>query len=116
LITLTRFAAAPTAAGVSVVWETASEIATAGFHLWRSDRPEAGYARITPALLPGCGGPTRSAAYAYTDNTAASGQAYFYKLEEVDIFGLSAFYGPVESPADGSARSIFRSYLPFMQR
>jgi hypothetical protein len=116
LITLARFEAAPVAGGIAVVWETASELDTVGFHLWRSDRSTAGYARITPGLLPGCGGPTRSAEYAYIDMTVTPGATYFYQLEEVDIYGLSAFYGPA-GPAIALAQGpIFRVFLPIVSR
>jgi hypothetical protein len=112
LITLTRFEAAPAAEGIAIAWETASEIGTAGFHLWRSERPDAGYARITPALLPARGGPTHSAAYTFTDRATLPGRTYHYRLEEVDIYGLSAFHGPT-APVIGLAHGpVFRAFLP----
>ncbi|MDQ1301982.1 MAG: hypothetical protein QG637_1904, partial [Chloroflexota bacterium] len=116
LITLAHFGAAPAAGGIAITWETVSEINTAGFHLWRSDRPDGGYIKITPALLPARGGPTRSAAYMYTDRDALPGRPYHYRLEEVDISGLSAFYGPT-GPVIGLARGpAFRAFLPVVGR
>ncbi|MEJ5199844.1 MAG: hypothetical protein WHX53_13050, partial [Anaerolineae bacterium] len=94
LIVLARFEAAATAAGVELLWETLSETDTAGFHLWRSEQPDAGYVRITPALLPARGGPTRGALYTYTDTAAPAGRRCYYRLEEIDVYGASAFYGP----------------------
>lgn len=113
LITLARFAAAPVVGGgIAVGWETASELGTAGFHLWRSERPDGGYARITPALLPARGGPTQSAAYTFTDRAALPGRTCYYRLEEVDIYGLSAFHGPT-GPVIGLAQGpVFRAFLP----
>lgn len=113
LIALTRFeAASATGDGIILLWETAGEIGTVGFHLWRSERPDAGYGRITPALVPAGGGPTRRAAYAYTDRRALPGRVYYYRLEEVDISGLSAFYGPT-GPVIGLAHApAFRVFLP----
>jgi len=115
LITLTRFEAAPAVGGgIVIAWETASELDTAGYHLWRSEQPDAGYLRITPALLSARGGPTRSATYTFADRAALPGRTYHYRLEEVDISGLSAFYGPT-SPVSGLAHGpVFRAFLPIV--
>lgn len=116
LITLTRFDAMPASGGIVITWETASEVNTAGFHLWRASQPAGRYVKITAALLPGRGGPTRSAAYTYTDAAVAPGAAYYYRLEEVDGYGLSAFYGPAEAVAGLAGRPISRCYLPLLSR
>lgn len=115
LITLTRFEAAPAVGGgIAVAWETASEIGTAGYHLWRSDRQDTGYGRITAALLPARGGPTHGAAYTFTDRHTLPGRVYYYRLEEVALSGLSAFYGPT-GPVIGLAHGpVFRAFLPIV--
>lgn len=117
LIALARFTAAPAAGGgIAIGWETASEIATAGFHLWRSERSDAGYRRITPALLPARGGPTRSAAYTYADRQTTPGKVYFYRLEEVNLYGLSAFYGPAGPAISLAQGPVCRAFLPMVGR
>ncbi|MGC8780580.1 MAG: hypothetical protein ACP5UQ_06915 [Anaerolineae bacterium] len=116
LITLARFDAAPAADGIEIVWETAGEIGTVGFHLWRSDRPADGYIRITAELLPARGGPTRGATYTFADRNALPGRIYYYRLEEVDLSGLSAFYGPA-GPVIGRAQGTgSRVYLPMVRQ
>jgi hypothetical protein len=114
LIALARFDAAPAAGGIAIAWETASEIGTAGFHLWRSQQPQDGYVRITAALLPARGGPTRGASYAHTDPTATPGRTYFYKLEEVDLSGASAFYGPAGPVAAAAQAARYRVFLALL--
>jgi hypothetical protein len=114
LIALARFDAAPAAGGIAIAWETASEIGAVGFHLWRSEQPQDGYVRITSALLPARGGPTRGASYAHTDPTATPGRTYFYKLEEVDLSGASAFYGPAGPVAAAAQAARYRVFLALL--
>lgn len=65
-------------------------------------------------MLPARGGPTRSATYTFADRAALPGRTYHYRLEEVDISGLSAFYGPA-GPVIGLAQGpVFRAFLPIV--
>ncbi|MBM4457732.1 MAG: hypothetical protein FJ011_08215 [Chloroflexi bacterium] len=113
LIALASFTAAPTAGGVLLTWETVCELDTAGFNLWRGDAPDGPYARINPTLIPAAGGPTWGASYTFTDATAADGAIHYYKLEEVNVYGLSAFHGPTAVTV-GMAQG--RRYLPLVGR
>jgi len=96
LIELISFDANPHRSEILVVWETASEIDNEGFHLWRAKEGEAEYTRITSAVIPSEGGPIWGASYEYVDEDVTEGQTYFYKLEAIDIYGISSFHGPVE--------------------
>jgi hypothetical protein len=84
LVALTAFAAQGLADGVFLRWETASELDNAGFHLWRSERPDGRYARITPELIPAEGGPAWGAEYTYEDTDVRVGRTYSYKIEDVE--------------------------------
>jgi hypothetical protein len=112
LVALASFTAAPTASGVLLAWQTASELDTAGFNLWRGDAADGTYAKVNEALIPAVGGPTWGAEYTFTDAMVADGATY-YKLEEVDVHGLSAFHGPTAVTA-GMTQA--RSYLPLVGR
>jgi uncharacterized repeat protein (TIGR01451 family) len=93
-ITLASFTAEPAGTGsVRLNWETAVEIDSAGFNLHRAIAPDGPYTRINPLLIAanGAGG---GASYSYIDTPPGPG-VYFYKLEEVDVYGESTFYGPV---------------------
>lgn len=74
-------------------WETGSEIDNAGFHIWKSSRPntDANYIKITDKLIPSKGGPTYGAEYFFTDKNAFKHLNYYYKLESVDYSGKSVF-------------------------
>jgi len=63
---------------VRLTWETASELDTAGFHVWRcgGGAGAAARLRLTEALLPSRGGPSCGATYAFEDAGAMPGALY----------------------------------------
>ena len=105
LIELASFEAVSQGPAVLVRWETASEIDSEGFHLWRalegeeSQEGDEEYIRITWSILPSEGGPLWGAHYEHLDEDVGFGRTYLYKLEAVDIYGRSTFHGPVEITA-----------------
>ena len=96
-VELVRFEAAPGSLGIVLAWETASEIDSAGFHLWRSASAEAPFERITADLIAAEGGLLWGASYTYEDLEVEMGRTYWYKLEDIDVYGRSTFRGPVEA-------------------
>jgi hypothetical protein len=80
---------------VKVTWKTANETDNAGFHLWRSMKSNGKYARMTRNIIPAKGNSMQGAGYRFDDLRARPGKTYFYKLEDVDFEGVSAFHGPV---------------------
>ena len=97
LIELASFTAKGFEDHVRLTWETASEIDNAGFHLWRGNRADGFYARITDVMIPAEGGPAWGAEYAYEDWDVHSGTTYFYQLEDIDTAGVRTFHGPVSA-------------------
>ena len=89
-VALRRFAAEPSASGVALTWETASERDNAGFAVERS-RDGAAWTELT--FVTGAGDATEAIAYDYTDVAAAAGTNY-YRLRQVDFDGV-ATYSPV---------------------
>jgi len=82
---------------VMVNWETASEIDTAGFHIWRSwkrNPAESDFERITGQLIPAEGGPSQGTTYHFFDMCVVSGHPYCYRLEDIDLTGKSTFHDP----------------------
>ncbi|MCP4423758.1 MAG: hypothetical protein GY803_04625 [Chloroflexi bacterium] len=71
-------------ASITVEWETATELQTAGFNLYRSQSKNGEFVRINEALIPGEGSTTSGAAYVFTDKQIAPGETYFYMLEEIE--------------------------------
>jgi hypothetical protein len=72
---------------VVVTWETASEVETAGFHVYRSRSPNGEFSRRTETLVPAEGDPLIGASYRYVDEDVVWGQRYVYQLEEVELDG-----------------------------
>ena len=95
LLELGVFTARPTMKGVVLQWQTVSEIHTAGFRMRRKAPREKQYTPVTPALIPGRGGPESGAWYSCTDVPEPRGKPWEYMLEEIDTRGNSRFYGPV---------------------
>lgn len=76
-------------------WQTATEIETAGFHLWRSHEESGDYERITSNLIPAEGGSSWGASYSWIDEGLLSGAPFDYLLEDIDYGGVSTLHGPV---------------------
>ena len=93
LITLSSF----TAKGKKLTWVTESEIDNAGFNIWRADAEAGPYVQLNDEIIPARGSAVQGAKYTFTDKTAKGKNTYFYKLEDVDVFGISTFHGPVSN-------------------
>ncbi len=82
---------------LAVEWVTGSEIDTWGFHLWRSaDGRRENAIRITAALIPAQGGPSRGASYRFVDRPLVVGVRYEYWLQEMELDGDRNEYGPIQ--------------------
>jgi hypothetical protein len=109
-ITLASFIAKAGADHVILTWETASEINNEGFNLWRGEAADGPYTKINASLIPAQGDADTGASYTYTDTAVVKGVTYYYKLEDVDVHGVSAFHGPVSA----TPSQIRRIYLPLV--
>lgn len=83
---------------VRLVWKTASQLDTAGFNLYRSDRAEGPYVRINPQLVPATPQAVTGNTYEYVDRNVNSGRTYYYQLEELEINGKSTRFPPATVP------------------
>jgi hypothetical protein len=109
-IDLVSFAATASETEVRLTWETAGEINNEGFNLWRSQAADGQYTRLNATLIPAQGDADTGASYEYTDTNVVKGVIYYYKLEDIDIHGVSAFHGPVSA----TPSPIRRIYLPLI--
>jgi subtilisin family serine protease len=110
LVTLAYFTVTPSDWGMLLQWQTDTEIDNAGFHLWRSEEEEGEYIRITNSMIPAQGSGSQ---YSYLDEDAIDDITYYYKLEDIDLYGVSTFHGPISStayilitPAEGAVLPI----------
>jgi len=78
-------------------WVTESEIDNAGFNIWRADAADGDYVKLNDEIIPAKGSGTNGATYVFTDKTAKNRNIYFYKLQDIDVYGKSTFHGPVSA-------------------
>jgi hypothetical protein len=103
-VTLSSFTANWDGDQVSVTWETALEIDTVGFNLWRSTNADGGYIQVNDTLIPAASpGGVFGGTYAFTDTDVTPGTAYYYKLEELEVAGTQNWYGPTSTGTGDSA-------------
>ena len=77
---------------VLLTWETASEVGTAGFNVYRADTPDGDFARINDELILAEGGELTGAAYRFEDDGVSPGRRYCYRIEEVEWDGAVNIY------------------------
>jgi hypothetical protein len=113
-VDLRSFTATQDEAGISLKWETATEVVTLGFHLYRDIDPRGVGTRLNEALIP-CkmlGSPV-GAEYAFLDDNVESGVGYYYWLEIVDVYGKTTRHGPVRGSLWEPNTSV---YLPLVRK
>ncbi len=79
---------------VVVSWETASEVGTAGFNVYRAPLSASAMVRVNPELIPSEGDEMVGAAYRYADDDASlhPWRRYRYQIEEVEWDGSTTLY------------------------
>lgn len=99
-VELISFAAVVQGGAVLVTWETASEVDSLGFHLYRADSADGPQARLNEELIPSQSpGGAAGAAYRFVDAAVEPGVVYYYWLEAVDVRGAATRHGPVSAAA-----------------
>jgi hypothetical protein len=96
-IELSSFIAKASNGRVKLEWLTETEIDNAGFNIWRADAADGEYVKLNDEIIPAKGSETKGANYVFTDNIAKNRKTYFYKLEDIDVYGISTFHGPVSA-------------------
>jgi hypothetical protein len=91
---------------VVVDWETASELNTVGFNLYRSESLDGQYYQINVSLIPASPDPLVGGEYSYLDDDVEAGLTYYYKLEELDSKGDRWYFGPIEIQASSQGWQI----------
>jgi hypothetical protein len=95
VIELSSFTARASNGNVKLRWVTEAEIDNAGFNIWRSEVEDGDYVQLNDEAIPAKGSETNGAKYVFTDNVAKNRKTYFYKLQDIDVSGVSTFHGPV---------------------
>lgn len=95
-VSLISFEASDTPEGVLLKWETANETNNLGFNLYRAVSPDGERALLNNNLIQTnvAPGSPFGAVYEYLDDSAATGQTWYYWLEDLDFSGETTFHGP----------------------
>jgi hypothetical protein len=99
-VNLTSFTAYVTSdLDVTLTWVTESEINNQGFEVYRCDEEEGTYDILSSYTsnddLVGQGNSSSKHTYKFTDKTVMRGNAYWYKISDVDVNGVRAYHGPL---------------------
>jgi Leucine-rich repeat (LRR) protein len=94
LITLAYFTATAFNNGITLEWQTELEIDNAGFHIWQSETKDGEYTRITNNMIPAQGSDYQ---YNYLDENVKDNIVYYYKLEDINLYGVSTFHAPIST-------------------
>jgi hypothetical protein len=71
---------------VAINWDTATEVNTAGFNIYRTTSPDGEFVQINQieGLIPGEGTAVSGAVYSFMDQDVEANTTYYYLLEEVE--------------------------------
>jgi hypothetical protein len=96
---------------VLVSWETASELDTSGYFVWRSE-VEAGPYEVWSPFIQAEGGLV-SMRYEWIEDEITRGKVYYYKLEEIDTNNATTgLFGPVRFDFYSSTATPTATYAP----
>jgi len=102
-VTLVRFEAFPESSQVRVQWETATELDNLGFNLYRGESATGPWVKLNSTIIPAQQpGLITGAVYEWLDEAVPLDTTVFYRLEDVDIHGVSTFHGPVSAFNSGA--------------
>jgi hypothetical protein len=97
LIHLATFSASPGAQEVILAWSTESEIDNAGFNIYRADSENGAYTKINASIIAAQGYSTLGGYYEFVDTGVKNRTTYYYKLEDIDLNGVSTLHGPISA-------------------
>lgn len=89
-------------APVVLEWETASEVGTLGFYVYRAESPDGPFLQLNEQPVPVQGDDLTGAHYAYRDTTTRWGQVYYYQLESLEQDGYRHRYSDLVTARAGS--------------
>lgn len=96
LVDLAWFTATPALPlGVVVRWETLSELDNLGFYVRRAETADGPWERLNAVIIPARGNEVTGAAYEWVDDAVGPARTWWYRLEDVDSYGVSTLHPPV---------------------
>ncbi len=107
-ITLAAMAATGQADAVEVTWDTVSEVANAGFNLYRDISDSGAGVKLNEDLIPSQGsGSPEGYHYVYLDSAdLAPNTTYWYWLEDVSTSGIATRHEPISVLYEGEPTAV----------
>jgi uncharacterized protein (DUF362 family) len=97
-VDLVSFTASAQGNTILLGWETATEIDTLGFNLYRGVTPSSASLRLNEDPIPSkAPGSLYGATYTWLDENIVPGIRYYYWLQDVGNYGVTALHGPVQT-------------------
>lgn len=110
-ITLASFEVEVNDGQAMVIWETATEIDNAGFNIYRASSSDGPWTQVNSALIAAEGDPVSGAQYTFADRPGRG--TFYYRLADIDFFGLSTVHEPTLVEMGAAIRiPWFRPSLP----
>lgn len=111
-VELTAFEALPQNGVVQLKWQTSHESTNLGFYVYRSNRKDDDYQRISETLIAGAGTSNEIHEYSFIDKAIDPEQTYFYKLAQIDYDGNMEMHGPISVHPDSKPLNccLFQNY------
>ncbi len=95
-----------------ITWDTPLSVMSTGFNLYRATAPGCPYTKNNAALIAAEGDPVAGASYSFLNKGLAAG-TYYYKLEDVDYYGVTTLHGPVSAAVlPGLRKPSYRPVAP----
>ena len=79
----------------TIKWATASEVDNFGFDIYRSEKEEGPFSKITETPIEGAGTSDSPSYYKYEDDTIDPHKAYYYYVESISMDGVREHFTPV---------------------
>jgi hypothetical protein len=76
-------------------WTTASEVDNFGYDVYRSERPDGPFERITERPIPGAGTSDVPRRYEFVDSRVDPHRAYYYYVESISMSGQRQRFTPI---------------------
>jgi uncharacterized repeat protein (TIGR01451 family) len=99
-VEISSFAGLSGPGAIHLEWITESETNNLGFNLWRSEYADGDYRKINTSLISGAGDSQQRHVYRFEDREIKRGITYYYKVEDVDLQGVSQMHGPISAVAN----------------
>jgi subtilisin family serine protease len=117
-VELASFEAVADDSSIRLEWETASEIDSLGFNLYRADAADGPQTQLNESLIPSqLPGSPVGAAYQFVDESVVEGATYYYWLEGFDVYGAATSHGPVSAAlVQQPTVTLFRVFVPSVSK